>query len=349
MNLEDSTSREGTTLILTSKGKAKLLIGRGGFQAEQQILNSGNSKDHQMNIFNLYIENDSRCYNILHIDQGELDLIIDAYNYGKADLFINGERFLLKNLLKIKIFKFKDLKTSKKFIEFSYDKMKYTVDFYGKMYLEPRVLEVGGEDVTRNYIEGDYGHLNKDRMMVIPTTTPNSEQHFTMDIFISHSSKDAEVTKALVNVIRKALHIRSKSIRCTSLNEYRLSAGVDTDESLREEIFKSKAFIAVITSNSVDSNYVTFELGARWGSKLPMLPIICDPAGTSLLNPPLTGINALSATNAAQIQRLIEDLAKILSLELEPSSTYTEEIEALKKLITKPKQPVRVTGRTLKR
>ena len=54
-------------------------------------------------------------------------------------------------------------------------------------------------------------------------------------LFVSHSAKDAEIAEALIELIRNALGLPENSIRCTSVDRYRLPGGVKTEEQLREE------------------------------------------------------------------------------------------------------------------
>ena len=88
-----------------------------------------------------------------------------------------------------------------------------------------------------------------------------------VDIFISHSSGDLEFTKQLLALLRSALRLPAASIRCTSVDGHRLTGGADTDEQLRREVHDATAFIGVISATSLNSMYVAFELGARWGAE----------------------------------------------------------------------------------
>jgi hypothetical protein len=57
----------------------------------------------------------------------------------------------------------------------------------------------------------------------------------SLDIFLSHSSRDSELAQALVNLFRGALNIPASRIRCTSVSGYKLDVGADTNEQLRKE------------------------------------------------------------------------------------------------------------------
>ena len=147
-----------------------------------------------------------------------------------------------------------------------------------------------------------------------------------IDIFISHSSFDSELAKILIDLIRLALNIGSKNIRCTSVDGYRLPGGVNTDASIREEVNSSKVFIGLITRKSINSIYVLFELGARWGVSKPMIPLFACGADPSILEGPIKNINCLSCDNSAQLNQLIEEIASILDIKIDSTSAYQDKI-----------------------
>lgn len=148
-------------------------------------------------------------------------------------------------------------------------------------------------------------------------------------LFISHSARDAVIAKAIVTLFEKALKISARQIRCTSVDGYRLPAGADTDEVVRVEVFGAKLFIALLTPNSLNSPYVLFELGARWGARRPLFPVLAGGATATDLNAPLNGLNALSASAADQVRQLVEDASEALSKRIEPMSSFSAEVEAV--------------------
>jgi len=148
-------------------------------------------------------------------------------------------------------------------------------------------------------------------------------------LFISHSSRDSSVATALVRLVERALKLPAKSIRCTSIPGYRLPVGADTDEQLRREIFVARAFIGLLTPSSVDSAYVLFELGARWGAKRHLAPVFANGVDATLLRGPISGLNALSLSDRTQVLQLVEDLAEFLELPLEPSPSYQDAVNTL--------------------
>lgn len=148
-------------------------------------------------------------------------------------------------------------------------------------------------------------------------------------VFISHSSKDVEVAKEVIQLLRTALNLKSEDIRCTSVDGYRLPAGASTDEQLKVEIFDSEVFVGLVSADSMQSHYTLFELGARWGARRLMLPLIIDYKGTDLLRGPLRGINALNGYEEGQLLQLITEAGKELGITPDNPSAYLSLIKRL--------------------
>lgn len=153
-------------------------------------------------------------------------------------------------------------------------------------------------------------------------------------LFISHSSTDVFFAKAIVELLRTALRLSAEEIRCTSVDGYRLAGGANTDEQLKIEVHEADAFVGVISSDSLRSLYVAFELGARWGAKLPLIPLLAPGATAGILGGPLAGLNALSGSSASQLHQLITDLGNLLEIAPENAATYVDQINAV--LAVKP-------------
>lgn len=148
-------------------------------------------------------------------------------------------------------------------------------------------------------------------------------------IFISHSSEDLEFTRLLLALLGSALKLPAASIRCTSVDGHRLPGGADTDEQLRREVHDATAFIGVISAASMNSMYVAFELGARWGAERHLLPLLTPGADVSILSGPLSGINALRSDNQSQLHQMIGEVADLLGVNPEPAHAFQAEIDAL--------------------
>ena len=151
-------------------------------------------------------------------------------------------------------------------------------------------------------------------------------------VFISHSSSDQELAELLVDLLRSALNLPAEGIRCTSVEGHRLAGGVDVDRALRTEIRESEAFLGLVSEASIDSAYVLFELGARWGQGRPLLPLLAPNADASLLRGPLSRYNALDCSSRADIHQMLRELGSLLSIELETSAAYQRHIDQIVRL-----------------
>jgi len=150
-----------------------------------------------------------------------------------------------------------------------------------------------------------------------------------LTLFISHSSADRQLAKGLIDLFEKATKLAARQIRCTSVPGHRLPVGADTDEQLRREIFVAQAFIGIITPSSATSTYVLFELGARWGAKKHLAPVLARGSNIASLGGPLAGLNALSLTDRGQVLQLVEDVADYLQLPLEPMTSFQDAVDAV--------------------
>lgn len=149
-----------------------------------------------------------------------------------------------------------------------------------------------------------------------------------MKIFISHSSVDREAAEALVDLLRSALGLPAKEIRCTSVEGYKLSAGTDSNEQLRTEVFGCEAFVALLSPSSMKSVYVMFELGARWGTKRHLAPIMIGGTVAGDLRAPLSGIHAITGSSESDIHQLVSDLSSHLGQANEGASVYGKHLRA---------------------
>jgi hypothetical protein len=152
-------------------------------------------------------------------------------------------------------------------------------------------------------------------------------------VFISHSSDDREQAALLVILLRTAFCLPSSSIRCTSLEGYRLACGADTDETLKREVRDCRVLIVLVSESSTRSAYVMFELGARWGFSKPLFPLLICGRGAELMSGPLKGFHALNAGVPGQLNQLVTEVAAVLDLVPEPPAVYQERVLMLADLL----------------
>lgn len=153
-----------------------------------------------------------------------------------------------------------------------------------------------------------------------------------IQLFISHSGKDAIVAERLIELLKGGLNLPASAIRCTGVDGYRLPGGASTDDQLRTEALTSATFIGLVSANSLRSMYVAFELGARWGANKHLLPVLAPGVPASVLEGPLAGLNALSCDSPSQLHQLVQDLAKKLGVEPTSPAAYDRYVDRILQL-----------------
>jgi hypothetical protein len=197
------------------------------------------------------------------------------------------------------------------------------------------VLEKLMESLNRRFISQDTSH---NQLLTLNQAGARSEREMSppfIDLFISHSSQDLEIAKSIIQLLRAASNIPAESIRCTSVDGYRLPLGASTDERLRREVREAKIFLGIITRSSIESTYVLFELGARWGAELHLAPVLVSSRDKGLLLGPLAQLNALACDIPAQVHQLVDDVASHLGASLGRASSYQEHVDALVEIARK--------------
>ena len=151
----------------------------------------------------------------------------------------------------------------------------------------------------------------------------------TLDVFISHSHSDSDIAGALIDLLRSACSIPPDRIRCTSVIGYTLPAGVPIDEHLRTEVYDARIFIGLLTPTSIQSTYVLFELGARWGAKRTFVPIVARGQLPSSLPAPLSGINVMDCKNDGQMYSMVTQIASAIGVTPVTHLHYKPQIDRL--------------------
>jgi hypothetical protein len=180
-----------------------------------------------------------------------------------------------------------------------------------------------------------------------PAGETNSAANSSIQVLISHSSKDAALAQALIELLRSGLGLLATQIRCSSVDGYRLPAGVNTSDQLRKDIKTAKVLIGLLTPNSLSSTYVLFELGARWGAGLFMIPLLAGTTAEEMRGPHAV-LNALSCETEGQLIQLVEDVGKELNANVQSVAAYLNQLNAVnalaKSLHASPTQSARYVG-----
>ena len=152
-----------------------------------------------------------------------------------------------------------------------------------------------------------------------------------IDVFISHSSRDAEFLKLMNELITSSLQFAPDRIRSTSVKGY--EGGAKFHEKLRKDILQSKVLIAIITPFSVESEWMPFELGAFWAKYNPkdnlLIPVLAYGANEKYLRGPLKFLNAYDSRDRGDLIQLVEQLQKFFSVNLDSLANFSSKIEEI--------------------
>jgi len=159
---------------------------------------------------------------------------------------------------------------------------------------------------------------------------PSSKtQTADIEIFISHSKLDEDLAGALIDLLMEALGISRTKIRCTSVVGHKLSGGTPIETRLREEINSSKIFLGLLTPSSLESTYVMFELGARWGIDKYWCLLRARGADVGDLKGPLPAYHVPDASSQSDLAQMIEDFGTELGKVPQNYAVVQEKINAV--------------------
>lgn len=148
-------------------------------------------------------------------------------------------------------------------------------------------------------------------------------------VFLSHSHDDARLAELLTDLLIFSLKLDEEDIRCTGVQGYGLAPGLTIDERLRIEVLESEVLIGLISPSSLESIYVLFELGARWGTGKPLIPLLAPGIEPEDLKPPLSGLSGLRCDDGHDLRRLVQDLAAQIKVSTRSLAAYERHINRI--------------------
>jgi hypothetical protein len=157
-------------------------------------------------------------------------------------------------------------------------------------------------------------------------------------VFISHRHKDEELVRALIDCMKLYFEFERHELRCTSVAPYRLRVGDDTGERLRSEIADAEVVLGILTTDTLDSSYVAFELGAAWGQRVWTCPLLARGADQSHIPDPIRGLSPLFLNDGPDCNQLLGDLRDHTTLVRRPDVDGAELADRVVKLVHASRQ-----------
>jgi hypothetical protein len=254
----------------------------------------------------VYDETSNFTEEILLENEGSLFDIVVRYSECEGD-----DNFVKNTNISKACYYFKFIE---KLLGLKASKRKKFVQYQMNLRINPKLFLTEFHDFIQDY--GDYLDPLKDEYLNIINEfqVGNLTQHEIkdenpeLDIFISHSSNDKIIVEKFLNLIQNAFKLSENKIRCTSVPGFKLKSGDNVDLTLLKEIQNAKVFLGFISKQSLESTYVLFEIGARWGTgHNPWLIAINDSVFVNLPKP----ISNFHNTSLAQRTGILQVLKEI--------------------------------------
>jgi hypothetical protein len=137
-------------------------------------------------------------------------------------------------------------------------------------------------------------------------------QNKRVQVFISHAHKDQDLAERLVDAISSGLEVPAGAIRCTSVPGYRLDLGTMAPEALRRELGSAGCVIAVLSPNSLASEWVLFELGAAWANARAAIPLLVGGLRDNDIPGPFRGAAGGDMRDVLVLDALLDQLERNL-------------------------------------
>jgi hypothetical protein len=124
-------------------------------------------------------------------------------------------------------------------------------------------------------------------------------------VFISHSSLDKWIAQVMAEKI-EALGAQAW------LDMKELEGGAVISEEIRRGIDECQETIVLVSSNSINSQWVIFEIGATWGQHKRVTPILLNVSGDAIA--PMKDVRAMDINRfdefLSQLKKRIQQAAK---------------------------------------
>ncbi len=148
-------------------------------------------------------------------------------------------------------------------------------------------------------------------------------------VFISHCLADDDLASALADCLTGATTLKHEDIRCSSALAYRLPAGRDYATTLREDIGEDSVVIGLVTRHTMANSWVLFDIGAAWGARKKLIPMVTDEIDGKLLPAPLSGRDIARMTAIRDVAQFIDEVSFMVNVTSRPVAQIAEAIDQL--------------------
>jgi hypothetical protein len=131
-------------------------------------------------------------------------------------------------------------------------------------------------------------------------------------LFISHAHRDVDIADRLVTAVDIGMDVPPGAIRCTSVPGYQLDLGSMPRDTLAQELTSVECVLAILTPNSLASQWVLFELGATWGLAQSWIPLLAGGLKDDQIPGPFRGAHGGQLSDSTSLVQCFDQLTKTL-------------------------------------
>ena len=186
----------------------------------------------------------------------------------------------------------------------------------------------GSPKAKAAYLKGKIESVRRGSVSLVSSSTGDSHGSGAL-VFVSHSHKDSKIARALVRLLQVALGLHKSEMICTSVDGAGISGGSHVGDQLRSQIKMCPQFISILTPDALNSDYVLFEMGARWGMGLSNTPLFAKGLKRTDLPRPMSQTLALDLTSEASVHQLLSDIGVETGKKVRPTNEYLSELKSL--------------------
>lgn len=157
---------------------------------------------------------------------------------------------------------------------------------------------------------------------------PVKENDGTKKIFISHSSKDDQIGKEVINLLQ-LIGINHEKIFYTSSAGYGIPLGENWIQTLKQEIGHEGVVLSLLTENYLQSQICLCEMGAAWVLSKKHIPIRVPPLTFKELNEIISTTQGFEITNSVSWSSLKKTLEKEFDLIPLPEDKWEPQRDAI--------------------
>lgn len=134
-------------------------------------------------------------------------------------------------------------------------------------------------------------------------------------VFVSHSSKDADIINAFkTHILIAGIGLSDNNIICTSFEETGISAGDNIPKYIEENIGKADVVLCMVSQSYKHSEICQNEVGAAWALKKNIIQIILPDCSFNSVGWLLNLDKAIKIEKSASLDNLQEKVCQIFNL-----------------------------------